>query len=130
MKAKNNLIKAEEFLLLANSLGSPKVLLSSVRHIFDAVREKLGPNNSFEEQLLKLQLTHPTHASLIREVYAILEHHKVAPVEFVKKSDFIICSKDYTLEKLTMERVESLLNKAKVFIDEDFTKLPYDRRKN
>ncbi len=56
------------------------------------------------------------HFSLVRDVEELVERHKQAPLEFSKKGEFVICSDNFQVKKLSVEDLKKQVLKAKEFL--------------
>ena len=53
---------------------------------------------------------------VIEELYGIIEERRKSPIEFVKKEKYVICSDDYRISVLTVEKLKNYLNTSRLFI--------------
>jgi len=58
----------------------------------------------------------PSIISLIKEISAIAKSRKESPVEFVRNNKYIICSNDYKMKTITMDKVKNYLEATKQFM--------------
>jgi len=54
--------------------------------------------------------------NLIMEINEIIRNRKAAPIEIAKKTEFVICDKEYRTRALKHEELKNYFLKAKVFI--------------
>lgn len=54
---------------------------------------------------------------LVNDVAAIMKAHKNSPVEFSRKDKFVICTGNYQMQEITIERLKGYILKTKEFID-------------
>ena len=78
----------------------------------------------FSEQCVQKYKIEKESVPILRKLKQIILEHKKSPVEFARSNAFIICNKDYKMEKITPELLKAYLSKAKVFIGQtkDITK--------
>jgi len=78
--------------------------------------------NEFESKLTQFQLkTMKNHSvpekyvSTMLEIRDIIQNHKVSPIEFVRKDQFVICSDAYSMKTITPDTIKNYLLTAKDF---------------
>ena len=54
----------------------------------------------------------------IQDIKDIIIQHKKSPVEFTRKDSFVICSDNYNMEIISIDKIKGYLSKAKLFIHE------------
>ena len=69
-------------------------------------KQKLAPKYGFDEKLIKI----------ISEIRELLEQHKTSPVEFTRRTEFIICNNSFGIKKINYENTKQYLEIAKKFI--------------
>ena len=139
-RAKKNIHIADHMLSITYPLvKDTKLLLAIVENIFlaytnamsailnqDRALKKIPPfNNNFESKFnifrqrcvdrYKIDRGYIIEMQNLKDI--ILEHKK-SPVEFVRRDRFVICSNNYKLKTITLEKIKGYLNKAKLFIGE------------
>lgn len=116
----------------------PKVLVASLENIFLSVTNVLGAilyyerlkkrippfHNNFESKFnmfqLRIKELHPytdSDVTFIDELYNLIVFHQNSSVEFSKKSQFVMCSDSYNIQKLNPELIKSFIQKAKLFFE-------------
>ena len=53
---------------------------------------------------------------LVGDVNRIVEHRKKSPIEFIRSEKFVMCTSDYKMRVLNMNKVKNFNSQAKVFI--------------
>jgi uncharacterized UPF0160 family protein len=53
---------------------------------------------------------------LISDLKQIVDHRKTSPIEFSRNDRYIICSEDYRMKSLTIEKLKDYIAKSKTFI--------------
>ena len=104
------------FLAYANSIGSLLYYEKEFNRIpqfkddFDSKLRALRDNCAKKYDIKQEDI------NIIKEVRDIVVQHKKSPVEFVREDRFIICSDDYNMKTINVDKLKSMLNSAKVFI--------------
>jgi len=106
------------FLALTNSIGSLLYYERLFKKIppfqdnfsskFNMFRAKCVPKYNFNRDQIEL----------ILDIKDIILQHKKSPVEFTRKDSFIICSDNYNMKTISLDKIKDYLSKAKLFIDE------------
>ena len=115
----------------------PKVLVSSLENIFLALtnslsailyharlQRKIPPfHNTFESKFNMFQLRiielYPytkEDVAFIEKIYNLVLFHKKSPVEFSRKSEFVMCSDSYSIEKLSVTVLQGFMKRATDFL--------------
>ena len=55
---------------------------------------------------------------LVQDIKDIILEHKKSPVEFTRKDSFVICSNNYNMRTISLDKMKNYLAKAKLFIQE------------
>ncbi len=129
-------------------VNEPKLLFGIVDNIFYAVDDAMNSllymellykfvpefNENFESRIdvfkllvNKYKISSPG-IQILLELNQIIQSHKKSSVEFVKNKSIIMCSDEFSCEKLTFEMVQNYFKKAKLFIDEINTLLNQNER--
>ncbi|MDD5331615.1 MAG: hypothetical protein PHE43_02230 [Candidatus Nanoarchaeia archaeon] len=69
-------------------------------------QEKCMPNYGFSRE----------HLLLIKDLKEIMAHRNESPMEFVRKDKYIICSDDYNMKTITIDKIKNYLFQSKSFI--------------
>jgi hypothetical protein len=119
-------------------LKDPHLLLSSLETLFLAYANSIGALLHYERQFnripefkedfdsklralrdncAKRYLIKQEDINMIKEIRDIIVQHKKSPVEFVREDRFIICSDDYSMKTINVDKLKTMLATGKVFID-------------
>lgn len=119
-------------------LKDPRLLLSSLETVFLAYANSIGSLLHYERQFNRIPNFKEDFDSkiralrdycskrydikqedinMIKEIKDIILQHKKSPVEFIREDRFIICSDDYSMKTINVDKLKNILNSAKVFID-------------
>lgn len=138
--AKKNIKIADHMLSVTYPLvKDTKLLLAIIENIFLAYTNAVS-SILYKDQILKLipsfKPTFEGKLALFKErclskykidknyliemqtLKEVIIAHKKSPVEFVRKDRFVICSENYKLRTINLEKIKEYLNKAKLFIEE------------
>ncbi|MFC1691355.1 hypothetical protein ACFL0W_04190 [Nanoarchaeota archaeon] len=70
--------------------------------------KEIAQKNSFDKNYVKI----------IQDLNNLLKYHKDSPMEFARKKHFVICDEEYSMEKLTQNKLKNIFSIAKLFIDD------------
>lgn len=119
------------------AVGDPKILLSALRNVLDAIEmaiteslEKARKNHeippygdtfngkltSFKMHLAKKKGITPMDFMMISELQELLIEQQRAPVEFRRKTAFVIADDDYHLRTITPEKTKTYIQRARSII--------------
>ncbi len=94
-------------------LKDPKILLEILRKTYktlDFVLLALSKETTFVKRVHSLNLKQSNFFLHIKE---LVDLQKKSPVQFRRKSQFVICSKDYQLKVLSEKKIASYLKETK-----------------
>ena len=57
------------------------------------------------------------HIILIDEIKNLLSKHKESPIEFIRKDQLVICSTNYNIQTISINKIKDYLSKSKEFVD-------------
>lgn len=139
-KARQTLFKADHMLTMTYPLiREPKILVSVANNILNAIEYAITAileyektfkqipsyTDTFEQKfiLFKNQIIpryglNKDYAKITQDLREITSAHNKSPMEFARKSKFVICSDTYEIRTLTKEDLKKIIDKAKVFIEE------------
>ena len=72
----------------------------------------------FKENCVKKYSIDKQSLSLMREVKDILYEHKASPVEFTRNDQFVICSDNYKMKTISLNKIKDYVSRAKLFVAE------------
>lgn len=106
------------FLALTNSMGA-------ILH-YDRLFKRVPPfHNTFEskyrlfrEKSVRRYNLNNDYLTLMEEVKDIIVQHKKSPVEFTRKNAFVICSDDYRIKTVTLEKIKDYISRTKRFVND------------
>ena len=119
--------------VMYSSINEPKILLATVENIFLGLSSSIAALLYYELSLRRVPAFQDTFDAkynlfktrtglkygfdksyflLIEKVKDIVKRHNQSPVEFSRKSKFMICDSDYGIEELTKEKVNQYLDKS------------------
>lgn len=73
---------------------------------FDVFKNKCARRYNFSDDEI----------ALLREIRKIIVARKQSPIEFSRRDSFVICSPNYRMETITMERLKKFINQSKEFV--------------
>jgi len=53
---------------------------------------------------------------MVGEIKDIIMQHKKSPVEFTRNDSFVICSEDYKMKTISLEKMRNYISKSKIFM--------------
>lgn len=104
------------FLALTNSMGAIlhyDRLFKRVPPFSDTYESKY---NLFRERCVQKYNLSSEYLKLMEEVKEIILQHKKSPVEFTRKDAFVICSDNYKIRTITIEKIKDYISKTKRFV--------------
>lgn len=104
------------FLALTNSMGAIlhyDRLFKRVPPFHDTYESKY---NLFKERCVRRYNLSKDYLKLMEEVKEIILQHKKSPVEFTRKDAFVICSDNYKIKTITVEKVKDYISRTKRFV--------------
>ncbi|MCB9362405.1 hypothetical protein H6504_03130 [Candidatus Woesearchaeota archaeon] len=138
-KARKNLQVADHMVSVTYPLlQEPRLLLTILDNIFLAYVHSMTALLEFEyenkhresipgELQDKFDIFRRTHLDryhldkslpeTIQELKELVLCHKRSPVEFRRRDEFVICSENYDIKKLSIRQMQRYIAKAKLFID-------------
>ena len=139
-KAKKDIKVADHMLNITYKLvDDPKILLTVMNRIksaltstmlslllFERMYKRIPPFqenfdsifNTFRARCTRRYNINIEYITLIQDLDIILKQHKKSPVEFSRKGKFVICSEDYRIKVLSLDKIKGFVKKAKLFIQE------------
>jgi len=120
-------------------INDPKLLLAGLENIFLALTNSIGSLLYYERLFKKIPPFQNNFSSkfnmfrakcvpkynftneqvdLIQDTKDIILQHKKSPVEFTRKDRFVICSDNYSMKTISIDKIKDYLSKAKLFIQE------------
>jgi phage regulator Rha-like protein len=115
----------------------PKLLLAVMENIFLALTNSVGSLLHYERIYKRVPPFQDTFVSkfnvfkqkcakrlnidnetilMIHEIKEIILQHKKSPVEFTRNNSFIICSEDYRMKTITLEKMKNYILKSRLFV--------------
>ncbi len=115
----------------------PKLLLAVMENIFLALTNSIGSLLHYERNYKRVPPFQDTFVSkfnifkqkcarrfnidqemvlMIQEIKDIIFQHKKSPVEFTRNDSFVICSEDYKMKTISLEKMRNYITKSKIFI--------------
>lgn len=104
------------FLALTNSMGSIlhyERLFKRIPPFYDNFDSKF---NMFRSRVVNAYNIDKEHIKFIQDVKDITIAHKKSPIEFKRKDRFVICSDDYNIKEITLEKIKDYVSKTKLFM--------------
>ena len=139
-KAKSTLNKADHMLTMTYPmLNEPKILISVNNNMLQAMEQAMtaileyerlfkripayhedfiSKANIFRDKIIPRHGIDPKYLKLMMDLREIMKAHEESPVEFTRKSKFVMADENYHLRTITATDLKKQLNKAKLFIDE------------
>lgn len=92
--------------------------------LFDRTYKRIGPipeNFSarieiFKENCMPKYGFSREHLLLLRDLRELVKHRKESPMEFIRQDKYVICSDDYGMKTITMDKIKNYLFQSKSFI--------------
>ncbi len=106
------------FLALTNSIGSLlyyERLFKKIPPFQDNFSSKF---NMFRAKCVSKYNFSREQIDMVQDIKDIILQHKKSPVEFTRKDSFVICSNNYNMRTISIDKMKDYLSKAKLFIQE------------
>lgn len=104
------------FLALTNSIGSLlhyERLYKRVPPFQDTFVSKFS---IFKQKCVQRFNIDPELVFMVQEIKEIIMQHKKSPVEFTRNDSFVICSEDYKMKTISLEKMKNYILKSKLFV--------------
>jgi len=138
--ARKKLQVADHMLTMTYPLiKDPKLLLAVMENIFLALTNSIGALlyyeriykrvppfqdtfvskfNVFNQKCAKRYQINPEYLLMMRDIKDIILQHKKSPVEFTRNDSFIICSDNYQMKTISLEKIKNYILKSRLFIQQ------------
>ncbi len=106
------------FLALTNSMAAilhHDRLFKKIPPFQDTYESKYG---LFKEKSIRMHNLSKDYLALMEEVKEIIIQHKKSPIEFTRRDAFIICSDDYRIKVINIEKIKEYISKTKRFVED------------
>lgn len=118
-------------------IKDPKLLLAVMENLFLALTNSIGSLLYYERNYKRVPPFQDTFVSkfnvfkqkcagrlnidqeailMVQEIKEIILQHKKSPVEFTRNDSFIICSDDYRMKTITLEKMKNYILKSRLFV--------------
>lgn len=104
------------FLALANSIGSLLYYERNYKRVPPFQDTFVSKFNIFKEKCVKRYNIDEEMTLMMQEIKDIILQHKKSPVEFTRSDSFVICSDDYKMKTISLEKMKNYILKSKSFI--------------
>jgi hypothetical protein len=104
------------FLALTNSMGSLLHYERIYKRVPPFQDTFVSKFNVFKQKCAKRLNIDPESVMMIHEIKEIILQHKKSPVEFTRNDSFIICSEDYRMKTITLEKMKNYILKSRLFV--------------
>jgi hypothetical protein len=104
------------FLALTNAIGSLLHYERTFKKVPQFEDTFISKFRVFKENCAKKYKIEESNISLIQEIKDIVLQHKKSPIEFTRKDSFVICSDDYIMQTITLEKMKTYILKSKSFL--------------
>lgn len=136
--ARKNMQIADHMLTMTYPLvKDPKLLLAVMENIFLALTNSMGSLLHYERIYKRVPPFQDTFVSkfsvfrgkcsrrygigdeyllMMRDIKDMILQHKKSPVEFTRRDSFVICSEDYKMKVVSVEKMKEYILKSKQFV--------------
>jgi len=114
----------------------PKLLLAVMENVFLALTNSIGALLHYEriykrvppfqdtfiskfsvfKKHAKRYNIDPEFTMMVQDIKEIILQHKKSPVEFTRNDSFVICSDDYNMKTISLDKMKNYILKSKSFI--------------
>lgn len=104
------------FLALTNSVGSLLHYERTYKRVPPFQDTFVSKFNVFKQKCIQRYNIDPELVLMVQEIKEIIMQHKKSPVEFTRNDSFVICSEDYRMKTISLEKMRNYISKSKSFI--------------
>ncbi len=104
------------FLALTNSIGSLLHYERNYKRVPPFQDTFVSKFNVFKEKCVGMHRIDEEAVFMVGEIKDIIMQHKKSPVEFTRNDSFVICSEDYKMKTISLEKMRDYVSKSRVFI--------------
>jgi hypothetical protein len=136
-KAKQETHVADHMIFVTyNVVNNPRLLFSAMKKILVSMLFALDALLQYERLFKRISAIPQTYTSkllllkkhcqkyklsqnyiyLIKELNDLIVEHEKSPVEFSRKKRFVICSRDYRMKTITINKIKEYLSRNKAFL--------------
>ena len=105
------------FLGLTNAMASLLYYERALKNIPPFHDNFASKFNMFRSRLVDKYRIKKGHVDLLEEVRDIIVEHRKSPVEFTRKDSFVICSDNYDMRTISVDKINKYISGAKSFLD-------------
>lgn len=106
------------FLALTNSIGSLLYYERNYKRVPPFQDTFVSKFNVFRQKCVQRFNIAPETTLMIQEIKDIILQHKKSPVEFRRNDSFVICSEDYKMKTISIDKMRDYISKSKLFINQ------------
>lgn len=104
------------FLALTNSIGSLLHYERNYKRVPPFQDTFVSKFNVFRQKCVGRFNIDPELVLMVQEIKDIIMQHKKSPVEFTRNDSFVICSEDYKMKTISLEKMRNYIIKSRLFI--------------
>ena len=104
------------FLALTNSIGSLLYYERQYKLVPPFQDTFVSKFNVFKQKCVKRHNIDEEMILLVQEIKDIIMQHKKSPVEFTRNDSFVICSEDYRMKTISLEKMKNYISKSRLFM--------------
>jgi len=104
------------FLALTNSIGSLLHYERNYKRVPPFQDTFVSKFNIFKQKCARRHNIDEEMVLMIQEIKDIILQHKKSPVEFTRNDSFVICSDDYKMKTISLEKMKDYISKSKLFV--------------
>lgn len=106
------------FLALANGMTSILYYDREFKRVPPFVENFENKFRLFQEKCVPRYRLDKEYVGLMRDVKGIIVAHSKSPIEFARKDSFVICSDNYRMKTIYLERIKKYVELTKRFLSE------------
>ena len=104
------------FLGLTNSMGALLHYERTYKRVPPFQDTFVSKFNVFQQKCVPMYNISKDYLTTMQETKEIILQHKKSPVEFTRRDAFVICSDDYQMKTISLEKMRGYITKSKLFI--------------
>ncbi len=104
------------FLALTNSIGALLHYERMYKRVPPFQDTFVSKFNTFKHKCIVRYNIDKEYISMMQDIKDIIMQHKKSPVEFTRKDSFVICSDDYQMKTISLDKMKDYILYSKSFI--------------
>ncbi|MEA2036452.1 MAG: hypothetical protein U9O94_03020 [Nanoarchaeota archaeon] len=109
-------IMENTFLALTNSVGALLHYERTYKRVPQFQDTFASKFNIFKQKCTTRYNIDPKYILMMQDIKDIIVHHRKSPMEFTRNDALVICSDDYMMKTISVDKMKSYVLKSKTFV--------------